>query len=104
MRADYLDSIQQERRAALHELVPLAAPRSAEVGDRFAGVDAGAERGAARQQIDRGDVLDELVFLGPPAEARRVLRPGVHDAGDAQPDRLEGARIGEVDLHAVATR
>src|SRR5262245_25886546 len=104
MATDYLDSVQQERGAPLHEGIPLRLPGSAELGHGGARLHAGAEGRAAGEQIDGGDVLDELVLLGPPAEAGRVLRAGVHDAGGAEPDGRERSRVGDVDLDSLAPR
>src|SRR5205085_12496029 len=104
MVRDYLVSVEEERRAAAFEVDPLRVPRGAQLGDRPPRLHPRPESGAPSEQIDRRDVLDELVLLGAPAEPRRILRAGVHDTGDAGADRLEGPRIPHLKLHPVATR
>src|SRR5207237_5025939 len=104
MAEDYLDSVKQEGRAPLDEGIPLRVPGSAQLRDGPAKVHARAKGGAAGEEIDGRDVLDELVLLGPPLEPGRVLRAGVHDAGGAEPHGREGARVGDVDLDALAAR
>src|SRR5207245_3639914 len=99
---DYLDSVEQEGRAPLHELVALQVPRRAQLGRGPSRLDPGAEGGAPGEQVDGRQVLDELVLVGPPAEAGRVLRARVHDACGAEADRLQRPRVGDVDLYALA--
>src|SRR2546422_520475 len=65
-------------------------------------LDTGAEGRAPGEQVDRRKVLDELVLLGPPAEANRILCARVHDACGAEADRLQRPGVGDVDLHALA--
>src|SRR5207237_6533265 len=79
-------------------------PAGATVGHRAARLDALAEARASGEQIDGGDVLDELVPILAPLEPRRILCARVHDARDAQPHRRQCAGVADVDLHAVAAR
>src|SRR5438128_2294258 len=102
MAPDYLDSVEEEGRAALHELVALQVPCRAQLGRGPSRLDPGAEGRAPGEQVDRRKVLDELVLLGPPAEAGGVLRARVHDACGAEADRLQRLGVGDVDLHALA--
>src|SRR4051812_28390130 len=94
--------IEQEPRTLLHEGGALAVPERAELRDALALLRLLAERLVAGEQIDGRLVLDELVPLRAPAELRRILRPRVHDGGDAQAHRVHSPRIGHVDLHALA--
>src|SRR5258708_3979379 len=90
--------------AAPAELRALAGPGGAELRDTGSLVYLRAEVRASGQEIDGGRVLDALVLLGGPAERHGVLRARMPEAGEPEPDRVEAARIGEMDLHAVAAR
>src|SRR5438132_7155240 len=104
MSGDYLVSVEEEGRAPALEIGALRIPGSAQLADRAAGFDARPEFAASGEQVDGWDLLDELVLLGAPAEARWILRAGVDDARHAGAHWLELARIGDVELHAAAAR
>src|SRR5881275_2121875 len=99
-----MGSVQQIRSALAYEILALGVPRVAQVGHALPVLDAPAEGIASGEEIDCGNGLDEFVLLRPPGELRRILRAGVHDARHAEPNRQQGATIGDVDLHAVAAR
>src|SRR5437588_3024385 len=94
--------IEEKPQTIPREGFALRVPESTELRHGCALIGPGPERGAAGEQIDGRFVVDELVLLRPPAELRRILRPGVDDGGDAEADGIEAARILDVDLHAVA--
>src|SRR4051812_44658014 len=96
--------IEQHRRALFQVFRALAVPEGAEIAHGRALLDRRAKTRVARQQIDRGLVVDKLVFFRAPAKLRGILRPCMDDAGDAEAHRVEPARIDEVHLHAVAAR
>src|SRR5437764_8358675 len=97
-----ISGIEEEPLAVAREGVALGVPQSAEARDRRALVRFGAECRTARQQIDGGLVVHELVLFGAPAELPGVLRARVHDRRDAEAEGVDPARIGDVDLHSLA--
>src|SRR5438067_4323708 len=97
-----ISGIEQEPLALARERGPVRLPQGAELGDGGPLLRLRPERRAAGEQVDGRLVLDELVLLGPPAELRWILRARVHDGGDTEPDGVQPARVGDVDLHAVA--
>ena len=73
-----------------------------DVADPIATEHAGADLGIAREEVEGGHVVPELVRLRAEGEALRVLRVGKRDEGEIRRQRAEARRIGHVDLDAAA--
>src|SRR5580698_6733137 len=69
---------------------------------RLAARDPLARLAVPREQIERGNVVAELVLLRAESEATRVLGVGQADEREVGDHGAKGARVGDVDLHATA--
>src|SRR5262249_28986648 len=92
----------EEGAAALGELALERGEPGGDVVDRRAGIDPAPDRVAAREQIDRWRVLDELVRLRPPPELILRLAAGRGQQGDAGPVGAEPRAVGHVQLDSAA--